>query len=442
MTTTNQPAELALEFMECDTCRAKPGMPLSCQGCLHNRAVIGKLNKIAHRDKPKQPPAAAPADPSAQVALEPVKRRHANMEEWIRDEADDPFETVKFDLPDAHGRWTREEGGWDVLVDIYMARSPMEALGWNDYCDGSGKRTVVHMPVEKLPHGGWVQASPLADAERADSQKLFHRAVELQDQVTSLREQVAGLEKENKLLESEIERRKPDSGTSGTRDLWNVMDQNQSLASMRAKFRTKDSETSDLRTQLTTAVKAKEEAEKRIHALENGDKEIYPKRTYVTIIKEQLAQITALQAELAGRVIRGGPGVVLPSGQFAWGYGYGDWRGIVYDPQEWRDSMVIFYRLPASQPASEPVNGPIETAYDRIIGRPDKPFHKAECRCAQCEDWIKANPLPASEPSEMSLRLAVARSECQKIMLNGGAEGALASIIDEVCDIIAELERK
>jgi hypothetical protein len=30
-------------FMECDTCREKPGMPYLCQGCLNNRAEIGRL---------------------------------------------------------------------------------------------------------------------------------------------------------------------------------------------------------------------------------------------------------------------------------------------------------------------------------------------------------------------------------------------------------------
>lgn len=31
------------EFMECDTCRAKPGSPILCSGCLHNRDAIKKL---------------------------------------------------------------------------------------------------------------------------------------------------------------------------------------------------------------------------------------------------------------------------------------------------------------------------------------------------------------------------------------------------------------
>jgi len=31
------------EFLECDTCRAKAGSPTLCKGCLHNRALIGKL---------------------------------------------------------------------------------------------------------------------------------------------------------------------------------------------------------------------------------------------------------------------------------------------------------------------------------------------------------------------------------------------------------------
>ncbi len=33
------------QFLECDTCRAKPGSPQLCNGCLHNRTLIGKLQK-------------------------------------------------------------------------------------------------------------------------------------------------------------------------------------------------------------------------------------------------------------------------------------------------------------------------------------------------------------------------------------------------------------
>ncbi len=29
-------------FMECDTCRKKPGSPELCKGCLHNRELINK----------------------------------------------------------------------------------------------------------------------------------------------------------------------------------------------------------------------------------------------------------------------------------------------------------------------------------------------------------------------------------------------------------------
>jgi hypothetical protein len=32
-----------LEFLECDSCRAKPGNPVLCQGCLHNRRTIEEL---------------------------------------------------------------------------------------------------------------------------------------------------------------------------------------------------------------------------------------------------------------------------------------------------------------------------------------------------------------------------------------------------------------
>ena len=32
-----------LEFVECDNCRRKPGMPTLCQGCLINRRTISRL---------------------------------------------------------------------------------------------------------------------------------------------------------------------------------------------------------------------------------------------------------------------------------------------------------------------------------------------------------------------------------------------------------------
>lgn len=40
------------EFMECDTCRAKPGSPYLCRGCLHNRTLINKLTPlVAQKEK-------------------------------------------------------------------------------------------------------------------------------------------------------------------------------------------------------------------------------------------------------------------------------------------------------------------------------------------------------------------------------------------------------
>jgi len=30
-------------FQECDTCKAKPGSPTLCEGCLHNRQAISLL---------------------------------------------------------------------------------------------------------------------------------------------------------------------------------------------------------------------------------------------------------------------------------------------------------------------------------------------------------------------------------------------------------------
>ena len=31
------------DFVECETCRAKPGSPILCDSCLHNRALISAL---------------------------------------------------------------------------------------------------------------------------------------------------------------------------------------------------------------------------------------------------------------------------------------------------------------------------------------------------------------------------------------------------------------
>lgn len=41
------------EFVECDTCRAKPGMPPLCYGCLHNRSLIERLKSAAKKPKKK-----------------------------------------------------------------------------------------------------------------------------------------------------------------------------------------------------------------------------------------------------------------------------------------------------------------------------------------------------------------------------------------------------
>lgn len=49
---------MRLEFMECDTCRAKPGTPELCRGCFHNRTAIYELNgmlKSKQSVRPAQP---------------------------------------------------------------------------------------------------------------------------------------------------------------------------------------------------------------------------------------------------------------------------------------------------------------------------------------------------------------------------------------------------
>jgi hypothetical protein len=34
-----------LDFVECDSCRAKPGSPTLCNGCLNNRTAINLMNR-------------------------------------------------------------------------------------------------------------------------------------------------------------------------------------------------------------------------------------------------------------------------------------------------------------------------------------------------------------------------------------------------------------
>ena len=37
--------KIDIEFIECDTCRAKPGSPTLCNGCLKNRQIIYKAKE-------------------------------------------------------------------------------------------------------------------------------------------------------------------------------------------------------------------------------------------------------------------------------------------------------------------------------------------------------------------------------------------------------------
>ena len=46
--------DLKMTFMECDTCRPKPGSPILCRGCLHNRDVIEGIIKKIKRAKAEE----------------------------------------------------------------------------------------------------------------------------------------------------------------------------------------------------------------------------------------------------------------------------------------------------------------------------------------------------------------------------------------------------
>lgn len=36
----------------------------------------------------------------------------------------------------------------------------------------------------------------------------------------------------------------------------------------------------------------------------------------------------------------------------------------------------------------------LDEQYFLPVGRLDKPFHRPECRCKECEDWVRTHPLP------------------------------------------------
>lgn len=40
---------MGYDFMYCDTCRAKPGSPILCEGCQHNSHVFDRLNRISRQ---------------------------------------------------------------------------------------------------------------------------------------------------------------------------------------------------------------------------------------------------------------------------------------------------------------------------------------------------------------------------------------------------------
>lgn len=43
-----------IKFMECDSCRNKPGSPYLCIGCLHNRQAIESLGKRGSPELPEE----------------------------------------------------------------------------------------------------------------------------------------------------------------------------------------------------------------------------------------------------------------------------------------------------------------------------------------------------------------------------------------------------
>ncbi len=72
------PLERAMsEFQECDTCKAKPGSPALCYGCLSNRGLISSLTaRVVALEASGDEPARKPF----RVFLKPTKPKGASDE--------------------------------------------------------------------------------------------------------------------------------------------------------------------------------------------------------------------------------------------------------------------------------------------------------------------------------------------------------------------------
>lgn len=66
-------------FVECDSCIVKPGMPILCNGCLHNRRVISIMNEIIEKKERAERKALWIARATAHFDSPQIRRQAAAM---------------------------------------------------------------------------------------------------------------------------------------------------------------------------------------------------------------------------------------------------------------------------------------------------------------------------------------------------------------------------
>ena len=113
------------EFMECDTCRALPGTPPLCRGCMHNRALITALSR---------PGPAVTLD-----QLEQAARAHDREESAYRGE------------PDPWGLGEVGDGEYEVFASDRLScmRLGFEAIGISVEASGVDRAmSAMRLPVD------------------------------------------------------------------------------------------------------------------------------------------------------------------------------------------------------------------------------------------------------------------------------------------------------
>lgn len=82
------------QFMECPTCAAKPGAPTLCPSCLHNRRVIGELEK-PHKTGRVANGAPSPGMAQVRAARSEAERRNASLMRRVRNVLANVWEAAK-----------------------------------------------------------------------------------------------------------------------------------------------------------------------------------------------------------------------------------------------------------------------------------------------------------------------------------------------------------